>query len=175
MLDSLSFAIPFTLFAIFPEWMQSLPKSGGWLNSVKVVLGFLELALGLKFLSIADQTYHWGILDREIYLALWIVIFTLMGFYLLGKIQLAHDSPIERLSVSRLLMAICTFTFVIYMIPGMFGAPLKGLSGYLPPMTSQDFDIIKTIRENKSPTSYIENDNFPANPRFSEFLHYPME
>ena len=170
---SLSFAIPFTLFAIFPEWMQSLPKSGGWLNSVKVVLGFLELALGLKFLSIADQTYHWGILDREIYLALWIVIFTLMGFYLLGKIQLAHDSPIERLSVSRLLMAISTFTFVIYMIPGMFGAPLKGLSGYLPPMTSQDFDIIKTIRENKSPTSYIENDNFPANPRFSEFLHLP--
>ena len=96
-----------------------------------------------------------------------------MGFYLLGKIQLAHDSPVERLSVSRLLMAICTFTFVIYMIPGMFGAPLKGLSGYLPPMTSQDFDIIKTIRENKSPTSYIENDNFPANPRFSEFLHLP--
>ncbi len=170
---SLSFAIPFTLFAIFPEWMQSLPKSGGWLNSVKVVLGFLELALGLKFLSIADQTYHWGILDREIYLALWIVIFTLMGFYLLGKLQLAHDSPVERLSVSRLLMAICTFTFVVYMIPGMFGAPLKGLSGYLPPMTSQDFDIIKTIRENKSTSSYNENDDFPVNPRFSEFLHLP--
>ena len=171
---SLSFAIPFTLFAIFPEWMQSLPKSGGWLNSVKVVLGFLELALGLKFLSIADQAYHWGILDREIYLAIWIVIFTLMGIYLLGKIQLAHDSPIEKLSVTRLSLAICTFTFVIYMIPGMFGAPLKGLSGYLPPMSTQDFNINKIVREQSASYNIKSVDeNFPSNPRFASFLHLP--
>ena len=171
---SLSFAIPFTLFAIFPEWMKSLPKSGGWLNSVKVVLGFLELALSIKFLSIADQTYHWGILDREIYLAIWIVIFFLMGIYLLGKLQLAHDSPIERLSVTRLLLSICTFTFVIYMIPGMFGAPLKALSGYLPPMTTQDFDLNRLIREQQtSSENGVVDENFPSNPRFSDFLHLP--
>jgi len=172
---SLAFAIPFTLFAIFPEWMQSLPKSGGWLNSVKVILGFLELALSIKFLSIADQTYHWGILDREIYLAIWIVIFFLMGVYLLGKLQLAHDSPIERLSVTRLLLSICTFTFVIYLIPGMFGAPLKALSGYLPPMSTQDFDINRLLREQQSSSGngLIKDDNFPSNPRFSSFLHLP--
>lgn len=172
---SLAFAIPFTLFAIFPEWMQSLPKSGGWLNSVKVVLGFLELALGIKFLSIADQTYHWGILDREVYLAIWIVIFFLMGVYLLGKLQLAHDSPIEKLSVTRLLLSICTFTFVVYMIPGMFGAPLKALSGYLPPMTTQDFDLNRLIREQQisSGNGAVVDENFPSNPRFSSFLHLP--
>ena len=172
---SLAFAIPFTLFAIFPEWMKSLPKSGGWLNSVKVVLGFLELALAIKFLSIADQTYHWGILDREIYLAIWIVIFSLMGVYLLGKLRLPHDSPFEKLGVPRLLLSICTFTFVVYMIPGMFGAPLKALSGYLPPMTTQDFNINKIIREQQfSSGSGIQIDeNFPPNPRFSSFLHLP--
>tara|TARA_B110000438_G_scaffold110424_1_gene108338 strand:+ start:2369 stop:4411 length:2043 start_codon:yes stop_codon:yes gene_type:complete len=172
---SLAFAIPFTLFAIFPEWMKSLPKSGGWLNSVKVVLGFLELALGIKFLSIADQTYHWGILDREVYLAIWIVIFFLMGIYLLGKLQLAHDSPIGKLSVTRLLLSICTFTFVVYMIPGMFGAPLKALSGYLPPMTTQDFDINRMIREQEfsSRGGAEVDENFPSNPRFSSFLHLP--
>jgi len=172
---SLAFAVPFTLFAIFPEWMHSLPKSGGWLNSVKVVLGFLELALGIKFLSIADQTYHWGILDREIYLAIWIVIFFLIGIYLLGKLQLAHDSPIERLSVTRLLLSICTFTFVIYMIPGMFGAPLKALSGYLPPMTTQDFDINRLLKEQHSSfgNGTLKDDKFPSNPRFSSFLHLP--
>jgi len=172
---SLSFAIPFTLFAIFPEWMKSLPKSGGWLNSVKVVLGFLELALGIKFLSIADQAYHWGILDREVYLAIWIVIFFLMGIYLLGKLQLPHDTPIQKLSVTRLLLSICTFTFVVYMIPGMFGAPLKALSGYLPPMTTQDFDINRTMREQQfsSGGEAEEDNNFPTNPRFSSFLHLP--
>ena len=172
---SLSFAIPFTLFAIFPEWMKSLPKSGGWLNSVKVVLGFLELALGIKFLSIADQAYHWGILDREVYLAIWIVIFFLMGIYLLGKLQLPHDSPIEKISVTRLLLSICTFTFVVYMIPGMFGAPLKALSGYLPPMTTQDFDINRIMREQQfsSGVGAEVDDNFPTNARFSSFLHLP--
>lgn len=145
---SLAFALPFTLFAFFPRWLNNMPKSGGWLNSVKVVLGFIELALGLKFLSIADQTYHWGILDREIYLAFWIVIFTLMGFYLLGKLKFAHDSEVKHISVPRVTMAIITFTFVLYMIPGMFGAPLQALSGYLPPQSTHDFDFNKIVRDN---------------------------
>ncbi|KAF0199663.1 MAG: Protein-disulfide reductase [Bacteroidetes bacterium] len=145
---SLAFALPFTLFAFFPRWLNNMPKSGGWLNSVKVVLGFIELALGLKFLSIADQTYHWGILDREIYLALWIVIFTLMGFYLLGKLKFSHDSDLKYIAVPRLGLAIATFTFVAYMIPGMFGAPLQALSGYLPPQATHDFDLNKIIRDN---------------------------
>ena len=135
----LAFAIPFTLFAIFPEWMQRLPKSGGWLNTVKVVLGFLELALAFKFLSIADLVYHWGILDRDIFLAIWIVIFSALGLYLLGKIRLPHDSKMEHLGVPRLLLALLTFVFVVYMIPGLWGAPLKLLSGYLPPLTTQQF------------------------------------
>lgn len=138
---SMAFALPFTILALFPSLIKKMPKSGGWLNSVKVVLGFVEIALGLKFLSTADQTYHWGLLDREIYLAIWIVVFTLMGLYLLGKIRFKHDSPVEYVSVKRLLLAIISFTFVIYLIPGMWGAPLKALSGYLPPMESQDFVI----------------------------------
>jgi thiol:disulfide interchange protein DsbD len=137
----LAFAIPFTLFAIFPEWMQRLPKSGGWLNTVKVVLGFLELALAFKFLSIADLVYHWGILDRDIFLAIWIVIFSALGLYLLGKIRLPHDSKLEQLGVPRLLLALVTFTFVVYMIPGLWGAPLKALSGYLPPLSTQQFSL----------------------------------
>ena len=138
---SLGVALPFTLFALFPEFLNSLPKSGGWLNSVKVVLGFLELALGLKFLSIADQTYHWHLLDREVYLALWIVIFSLMGFYLLGKIKFAHDTDVEKIGVLRLFFVIITFSFVVWMIPGLWGAPLRALSGYLPPKTTQEFDL----------------------------------
>ncbi|MPR34650.1 disulfide bond formation protein DsbD [Cytophagaceae bacterium SJW1-29] len=138
---SSAFAIPFTLFALFPQWLKSLPKSGGWLNTVKVVLGFLELALALKFLSIADQVYHWRLLDREIFLAFWIVIFGMLGSYLLGKIRTPHDSPTEVVSVPRILLAIATFTFVVYMIPGMWGAPLKALAGYLPPQATHDFDL----------------------------------
>ncbi|NOX85326.1 MAG: DUF255 domain-containing protein [Chlorobi bacterium] len=145
---SLAFALPFTFFAFFPSLLANLPKSGGWLNSVKVVLGFLELALGLKFLSIADQTYHWGILDREVYLALWIVIFVLLGLYLLGKIKFAHDSDVPYVTVPRLFLAIITFSFVVYLIPGMVGAPLKALSGYLPPQTTIDFDLNAIIRNN---------------------------
>ena len=136
---SIAFALPFTLLALFPSLLDKLPKSGGWLNSVKVVLGFIELALGLKFLSVADQTYHWGLLDREIYLALWIAIFTLLGFYLLGKLKFKHDSDLKYISVGRLVLAIFVFAFVVYMIPGMWGAPLKGLSGYMPPIQTQDF------------------------------------
>ena len=138
---SLAFALPFTVLALFPSLLKNLPKSGGWLNSVKVVLGFIEVALGFKFLSVADQTYHWGLLDREVYLAIWIVTFSLLGLYLLGKIRFAHDDKTEHLSVTRLALAIAVFSFVVYMIPGMFGAPLKALSGYLPPLTTQDFVI----------------------------------
>jgi len=173
---SLAFALPFTLFAFFPSWLGSMPKSGGWLNSVKVVLGFIELALGLKFLSIADQTYHWGILDRDIYLAFWIVIFTLMGFYLLGKIKFAHDSDVKHLGITRLSLAIITFTFVVYMIPGMWGAPLKALSGYLPPQQTHDFDLNDIIRENVSMASFSSSDKTEEiceKPKYSDFLHLP--
>ena len=136
---SIAFALPFALLALFPSVLTKLPKSGGWLNSVKVVLGFVEIALGLKFLSVADQTYHWHILDREVYLAIWIVVFTLLGLYLLGKIRFKHDSPLEYISVGRLALVIADFAFVVYLIPGMWGAPLKALSGYLPPIQTQDF------------------------------------
>lgn len=177
---SLAFALPFTLFALFPGWLSNLPKSGGWLNSVKVVLGFLELALGLKFLSVADQTYHWGILDREVYLALWIVIFVLLGFYLLGKLKFAHDSDVKHVSVPRLLMAIVSFSFVVYLIPGMFGAPLKAISGYLPPQSTHDFDLHQIIRDEvklAAPTigaiSGTPENEICEKPKFSEFLHLP--
>ena len=140
---SIAFALPFALLAFFPSILTKLPKSGGWLNSVKVVLGFIEIALGLKFLSVADQTYHWHLLDREVYLAIWIVCFTLLGIYLLGKIRFKHDSPLEYLSVGRLVLVIIDFAFVVYMIPGMWGAPLKALSGYMPPLETQDFVIGK--------------------------------
>ena len=164
---SMAFALPFTVFALFPSLMNNLPKSGGWLNSVKVVLGMLELAFAFKFLSIADQAYHWHILDREIYLAIWIVIFTLLGLYLLGKINLPHDSPSEKTSVGGLIMAIAVFSFVVYLIPGMFGAPLKALSGYMPPMTSQDFILGQG-------TSPITADNSICEvPKYSEELHFP--
>lgn len=137
---SIAFALPFTIFAMFPSLLKKL-KSGSWLNSVKVVLGFIEVALGFKFLSVADQTYHWGLLDREIYLGIWIVVFTLLGLYLLGKIRFEADSEVKHIGVFRLLLVIVDFTFVVYMIPGMFGAPLKALSGYLPPIETQDFVI----------------------------------
>jgi thiol:disulfide interchange protein len=165
---SLAFAIPFTLFAIFPGWLNTLPKSGGWLNSVKVVLGFLELALAFKFLSIADQAFHWGILDREVNIAIWITIFSLMGFYLLGKIHLPHDSKTEFVSVPRLLLAIITFSFVVYLVPGLWGAPLKALAGYLPPMHTHDFDLIALSR----PADIIEYDECEE-PKYADFLHLP--
>ena len=143
---SIAFALPFTLLALFPSLLKNLPKSGGWLNSVKVVLGFIEVALGFKFLSVADQTYHWGILDREVYLAIWIVCFTLLGFYLIGKIRFKYDDEVKHIGITRLTLAIATFSFVVYMIPGMFGAPLKALSGYLPPLETQDF-VISSYQE----------------------------
>ena len=138
---SLALAIPFTVFAIFPSLLKSLPKSGGWLNSVKVSLGFLELALALKFLSNVDLAYHWDILDRDIYLVIWIVIFALMGFYIIGKLKFSHDDDIKFISIPRILISIVVFSFTIYMIPGLWGAPLKGISGLVPPQTTQDFDL----------------------------------
>lgn len=149
---SAAFALPFTIFAFAPSLLKDLPKSGGWLNSVKVVLGFIELALGLKFLSVADQVYQWHILDRETYLALWIVIFSLLGLYLLGKLRFAHDTPTEHISVKRLFLSIITFAFVVYMIPGMWGAPLKVLSGYLPPIETLDFNLYKDRGEGVAAT-----------------------
>ena len=142
---STAFAIPFTVFAFSPTLLKKFKKSGGgWLNSVKVVIGFVEVALGLKFLSVADQTYHWGILDREVYLAIWIVVFSLLGLYLLGKIRFAHDEPVEKLTVTRLTLSIAVLAFVVYLIPGMWGAPLKALSGYLPPIQTHDFIVTNT-------------------------------
>ena len=175
---SMAFAVPFALFAAFPQWLRSLPKSGGWLNAVKVVLGFLELALALKFLSVADQVYHWGLLDREVYLALWIVIFAMMGFYLMGKIRLPHDSPIESVSVPRLLLALVTFAFVVYLIPGLFGAPLKALAGYLPPMHTHDFNVPRLLAEQVSRQSgtvalTAAQDTLCELPKHADRLHLP--
>jgi thiol:disulfide interchange protein len=166
---ALAFAIPFALFAIFPSWLNNLPKSGGWLNSVKVVLGFLELAFGLKFLSVADQTYHWGLLDREIYIGLWIVIFTLMGLYLLGKLKFSHDSDLPFLKVPRLLLAIATFAFVVYLIPGLIGAPLKALAGYMPPMSTHDFNILAKEKKTAGESEYFAG----IKPKYDDKLHLP--
>ena len=145
---SIAVALPFGFFAFFPSKLSNLPKSGGWLNSVKVVLGFIEVALGFKFLMVADQTYHWGLLDREVYLAIWIAVFTLQALYLMGKIKFANDSELKHIGVGRLIVLIITMSFVIYLIPGMFGAPLKAVAGYLPPQTTIDFDINKIVRDN---------------------------
>jgi thiol:disulfide interchange protein DsbD len=161
---SLAFAIPFTLFAIFPGFMQKLPKSGNWMNEVKVVLGFLEIALAFKFLSVADQVYHWHLLDREIFLAIWIAIFTALTLYLFGKISLPHDGPAKNLSVPRTLFATAVLAFVVYLVPGMFGAPLKGLSGWLPPMNSQDF------KGSQATESSTQN----SDALYSDFLELPL-
>ena len=158
---SIAFALPFTLFAFFPTLLKKLPKSGGWLNSVKVVLGFIEVALGFKFLSVADQVYHWELLDREVYLAIWIVVFSMLGFYLLGKIRFAHDSEVKHIGVGRLAMAIAVFTFVVYMIPGMWGAPLKALSGYLPPLHTQDFVVGQESQSNGPAVKYGDKLHLP--------------
>ena len=177
---SIAFALPFTLLAFAPSLLDKLPKSGGWLNSVKVVLGFVEVALGFKFLSVADQTYHWGLLDREVYLAIWIVVFTLLGLYLLGKIRFEMDSPVQHLSVFRLILVIIDFTFVVYMIPGMWGAPLKALSGYLPPITTQDFVLDPAQYSPSGPTYTVgqaQDDGYglPADRKYADFLHLPYD
>jgi thiol:disulfide interchange protein len=167
---SLAFAIPFTLFAFFPNWLKSLPKSGGWLNTVKVVLGFVEIGLAFKFLSIADQAFHWHILDREINLAIWIVITALIGIYLMKGFRMPGDSGKDAedktVSVFRVSLAIITFTFVVYLIPGMWGAPLKALAGYLPPMSTHDFDLLGANRKDK-PNEICDV------PKYADFLHLP--
>ena len=168
---SLAFALPFTIFAFFPSLLKDLPKSGGWLGSVKVVLGFIEVALGFKFLSMADQTYHWGLLDREVYLAIWIVVFTLLGFYLLGKIRFAHDDELKHVSVTRLTLAIASLSFAVYMFPGMFGAPLKALSGYLPPMHTQDF-VINTQGVVAAPSATAQT---TEKIKYADILHWPYD
>ena len=167
---SIAFALPFTLLAFFPSLLKDLKKSGGgWLNTVKVVMGFIEVALGFKFLSMADQTYHWGLLDREIYLAIWIVTFALLGFYLLGKLKFAHDDDVPHISVTRLSLAIVVFSFVVYMVPGMWGAPLSGLSGYLPPISTQDYIL------SPGGTANVVTVDAPAKSEAKkyDFLHLP--
>ncbi len=140
---ALALALPFTLFAIFPGLLQSMPKSGGWMNSVKVVLAFIELALALKFLSIADLAYGWHILDREVFLSLWIVIFILLGLYLLGKLRFPHDSPQEKTPIPALFLAIVSLSFAVYMMPGLIGAPLRAISAFAPPLKTQDLNLYK--------------------------------
>lgn len=170
---SLSLALPFTLFAIFPSWLNSMPKSGGWLNSVKVVLGFVELAFALKFLSNADMAYHWGILDREVFIVLWVVIFALLGMYLLGKLKFNHDSDVKHVSVTRLFLAILSLSFAVYLVPGLWGAPLKAVSGFLPHQGTQDFDLYSSqfaasSGEGNSTTTHV------ANKKYADRLHAPL-
>ncbi len=167
---ALGFALPFTLLAIFPSMIGRM-KSGSWLNTVKIVFGFLEIALGLKFLSMADLSENWRLLDRETYLALWIVTFTLLGFYFLGKLKFKGDSPVESISVYRLFLSLITFSFVVYMIPGLWGAPLKALSGYIPPMTTQDFNIERTIVEYGGNTAKVST--IPIDRKYADILHLP--
>ncbi|MCM1030623.1 MAG: thioredoxin family protein [Oscillibacter sp.] len=180
---SLAVALPFGFFAFFPSKLGNLPKSGGWLNSVKVVLGFIEIALGFKFLMVADQTYHWGLLDREVYIAIWVAVFTLQGLYLMGKLKFKNDSDLQYIGVPRLVFIIATFAFVIYLIPGMFGAPLKALAGYFPPQETIDFDINRIVRDQakeiiksgvtagNTETAVAQADCEPA--KYADFLHLP--
>lgn len=144
---ALALSIPFSLFAIFPSWLKTLPKSGSWLNSVKVVLGFIVLAVSLKFLSVADLSSGWGLLDRDIFISLWIVLFVLLGIYLLGKIKLKSDSELKHVSLPRLFLAMISFTFAMYMVPGLWGAPLKPLSSIIPPLSTQDFKLVDNSME----------------------------
>ena len=166
----LAFALPFTLLAIFPGMMKSLPKSGGWMNSVKVVLGFIILAFSLKFIANIDQAYHFGILSRDVFLAIWIVLFILLGFYLLGKIKFSHDSDLKHVSVFRLLVAIVSFTFALYLLPGLFGADLNSVSALIPPKSAQQFDLSKSqagAMQTIQPSSICET------PKYNDILHLP--
>ena len=167
-------AVPFSLFAIFPSWLESMPKSGGWLNSVKVVLAFLELALALKFLSVADLAYGWRLLDREVFICIWIVIFTLLGLYLLGKLRFPHDDKVEHTSVPRLFLAIVPLAFAMYMVPGLWGAPLKTISAFAPPLWTQDFnlydgDVHAPFDDYESGMEYARRVNKPVFIDFSGF------
>lgn len=171
---ALALAIPFTLFAIFPSLLKEMPRSGGWLNSVKVVLGFLELALSLKFLSVADLAYGWGILDREVFVSLWIVIFALLGIYLLGKLKFSHDSDLDHVSIPRFFLALASFSFAIYLVPGLWGAPLKGVSAFVPPLYTQDFNLyeggqFKEFHDYEEGMRYAADNNRPVIIDFSGY------
>ena len=173
---SLGIAVPFTFFALFPGLLKKLPKSGGWMNTLKVVLAFVELAFALKFINVPDQTYHWGILDREVYLAFWIVLFSLLGLYLLGKIRFPLDDeyPVQKSPV-RFTLSVFVFTFVVYMIPGMFGAPLKAISGWLPPMTTQDFDVSAIVRnESGNGGATADTYQWTEEPMYADRLEIPF-
>jgi thiol:disulfide interchange protein len=173
-----AFALPFTLFALFPSIMSKLPKSGGWLNSIKVVLGFIMLAFSLKFLTTIDSVYNFNIISRDIYLAIWIVIFSLMGFYLLGKIRFSHDSDLPHVGTFRLFLVIAVFSFVVYLIPGLFGAPLKGLSALIPAPETSKFSITKMISENR-PVITAASNQMPlsqtcAVPKYDDLFEMPL-
>jgi thiol:disulfide interchange protein len=167
----LGLATPFVILALSPSLLKKIPKSGGWMNTIKVFFGFLELALALKFLSTVDQTYHWRILDREVYLAIWIAIFTLMGLHLLGKFLMPHDDKVDKLSVGRLMVALTVFSFVVYLFPGMFGAPLKALSGLLPPIETQDFVLTRSSGE----ATTSQDSDFPKEVKYGSFLKLPHD
>ncbi|MDE6528637.1 MAG: thioredoxin family protein [Muribaculaceae bacterium] len=164
---AVALALPFSLFAIFPSWLKEMPRSGGWLNSVKVVLGFLELALSLKFLSVADLAYGWGILDREVFICLWIVNFAMLGAYLIGKLRFSHDAPLEHVGIPRFFLSIASFSFAIYLIPGLWGAPLKGVSAFVPPLFTQDFSLY-------SGGQFEEFDDYDAGMKYAADNHRPV-
>ena len=164
---ALALALPFTLFALYPSWLKEMPRSGGWLNSVKVVLGFLELALSLKFLSVADLAYGWGILDREVFISLWIVMFVLLGMYLLGKINFSHDTPSEHVSIVRFFLAMVSLSFAVYLVPGLWGAPLKSVSAFVPPLYTQDFNLYEGGK-------FEEFDDYDEGMAYAEANHRPV-
>lgn len=171
---ALALAIPFTLFAIFPSWLKEMPRSGGWLNSVKVVLGFLELALSLKFLSVADLAYGWGILDREVFVSLWVIIFALLGMYLLGKLRFSHDAPLDHVPVGRFFLSLISLAFAVYLIPGLWGAPLKSVSAFVPPLYTQDFNLyeggnFKVFHDFDEGMTYANENNRPVLVDFSGY------
>jgi thiol:disulfide interchange protein DsbD len=175
-----AFALPFTIFALFPSVMSRIPKSGGWLNSIKVVLGFIMLAFSMKFLMTIDSVYSLRILSRGLFLAIWIVLFTLLGLYLAGRIKFSHDSDLPYIGTFRLFLIIAVFSFVVYLIPGLFGAPLTGLSSFLPPSRSTDFNLARMISENRSSSPSLSSQPFGTNtlcsePRFGDIFELPLQ
>jgi thiol:disulfide interchange protein DsbD len=174
----IAFALPFTIFALFPSIMSRIPKSGGWLNSIKVVLGFIMLAFSMKFLMTIDSVYSLGLLSRSLFIAIWIVLFSLLGLYLMGKIKFSHDSDLHHISVFRLFLIISVFTFVVYMIPGLFGAPLNGLSSFLPSQETSEFNLPKLIMENRSSSGstvpVAETSLICSEPKYSDIFNMPL-
>ena len=172
----LAFALPFTLFALFPSWLNKMPKSGGWLNSVKVVLGFIMLAFSLKFASTVDTVYNLGILSRDVYLAIWIVLFVLLGLYLMGKVKFSHDSDVPHIGIFRLVLIIASFTFALYLLPGLFGAPLTRISSLLPPRETSGFNLLKAISENRGTAApglvTTASSSLCEEPKYADFLHF---